>query len=481
MFFRSLITSFFLLLTALISAQSEKEKNYDVIVVGAGAAGLSSGFFLKQQGKKLLILEKTNRAGGIVENGKKGSFSYAKGAEYLGEPYGTLRKIIKKLKIEMVEIPNPMDGAFYEAEFYIGDHEIAELTIAKAGKENFLRIIKLLKKLNKRYPDTRDFRPDSKIAKLDKISAKRWLESNGIHPFIQKRYNVLSRGVFGANLQDISALSFIPEAAFDYEGGSSLSNLLKGSEGSSSWTTKTGVAGITNAISRFLQKNIQYNSEVVSIKKQDIGYRVIYEKANVKKEITAKSVIVATPAPITIKIANDVLTKEQKILLGSVKYSQYITVALFSSKPIFDRAFDLALLDGNYITDLYDATWVERYYGPSSAPVDEFIASVYMAPKSYKDKSLLKFSDTELLEIIKKELYSVSPDIPQLIQGYDIKRFWYAYPVMTKGSYSRLNKLYNSQSGLYFASAYMVYPTFEAAVESGRQAAKLANRWVEKN
>ncbi|MDO6501241.1 NAD(P)-binding protein, partial [Photobacterium sanguinicancri] len=42
---------------------------YDYVIVGAGAAGLSAGFTLNESNQNYIILEKNNRAGGIAENG----------------------------------------------------------------------------------------------------------------------------------------------------------------------------------------------------------------------------------------------------------------------------------------------------------------------------------------------------------------------------------------------------------------------------
>ncbi|MFE8730231.1 hypothetical protein, partial [Aeromonas hydrophila] len=49
------------------------------------------------------------------------------------------------------------------------------------------------------------------------MDAKSRLTANGIPEAYIDKYNVTSRGLFGAGLQEISALSLIPEVAFDYD------------------------------------------------------------------------------------------------------------------------------------------------------------------------------------------------------------------------------------------------------------------------
>ena len=453
----------FTLSVVLTCPDDVQAKIYDYVVVGAGAAGLSAAYTLDSQDKNYLVLEKSDRAGGIAENGIKGKFFYAKGTEYLGKPYGALANVIDALKIPIAEIPEPMDATYYKGKMYVNSGNIAKLTAEVAGKKNFEKFIELLNTVNSSSIKT--------WLELDKITSKQWLDENQIHPFIQHRYDVTSRGLFGANLQDISAASLIPEASFDYEGISSTDELYELSEKSESYTTVEGIAAIGNAIAKALEDNLQYSSAVTDIQKAGDIFTISFEQRGKVSSVQSKKVIVTTAAPIALKIARNVLSDRQKQLLSQIEYAQYVTVALFSDKPIYNASFDLAVLGGGYVTDVYDATWVERYYKPELKNVKEYIASAYLAPMSVSDKSLLQYTDKEIMSIVSKELSPVVPDIDRLITGYEIKRFEYAYPVMNVGYFARLKELKDSFKGLYLAGDYMKYPTYEAAFSSGKHAA----------
>ena len=43
-------------------------KNYDVIIIGAGAAGISAAHALCHKGKKVLVLEARSRVGGRIHS-----------------------------------------------------------------------------------------------------------------------------------------------------------------------------------------------------------------------------------------------------------------------------------------------------------------------------------------------------------------------------------------------------------------------------
>ena len=81
---RALACALLLLLASVSGATPEPEpaeKPHDVIIVGAGIAGLSAAFFLKSY--DVVVLEKEARPGGKAISYKMGDYSYAMGAEYI--------------------------------------------------------------------------------------------------------------------------------------------------------------------------------------------------------------------------------------------------------------------------------------------------------------------------------------------------------------------------------------------------------------
>lgn len=478
------ITSILLLSACTFSGQQTQKtsnspiEHHDIVIVGAGISGLSCGYFLKN--KDFIILEKENTVGGRTISGVKNSFSYAKGTEYLGEPESHLAEMLKGLNLTPKEIPSPMDATFDGKNFYYGSEGIHRYFVKHSSNAEYKKFVQTLLREYKDYEEIPDLNYDSEAKSLDNISATQWFTNNEISEVYQKKYNVASKGLFGANLDEISALSFIPEAAFDYE-HSDLEDLsdddmdvtpeeeyaeaLK--EHSDSYTFPKGLTEITNKLAKVLGNKIKLNSAVSEITKQGDEYLVVYKDKNGKEsKVLAKKLVMAVPAPIAMKIAPKVISKEKADLINQIKFSSYATVALFSKKPIFNKAFDLAVPDDYFFTDIYDATWVQRKY-EKSTPTENII-SVYIAPQTYKDHSLDTMSDKELISKVYKDLDKVFPGESGKITGYDIHRFPYAYPVMTLGAYERLLKLDKLNEGsLILAGDSMIYPTFESAVESG--------------
>ena len=50
--------------------------NFDVVIIGAGPAGLTAGYELSKSNKKVLVLEKKNQVGGLAETKVYGDYRY---------------------------------------------------------------------------------------------------------------------------------------------------------------------------------------------------------------------------------------------------------------------------------------------------------------------------------------------------------------------------------------------------------------------
>ena len=51
-------------------------EHFDVVIIGAGPAGLTAGYELTKSQKKILLIEKKNQVGGLAETKVFGSYRY---------------------------------------------------------------------------------------------------------------------------------------------------------------------------------------------------------------------------------------------------------------------------------------------------------------------------------------------------------------------------------------------------------------------
>lgn len=455
----------------------------DCVIIGGGVSGFTAAYLLRE--RNVLLLEAEPGFGGRTISGIHNDWYYPEGTEYLGKPDGVLAEIIDKLGLNIIEIPSPMDQIWRDGKFYSGGSGRIKMLTRKGGLNAFNRFIKALKDVAALYEEVPNYDPEGELARLDMITCQQWFDELGLPAVYGETYNVTFRGLFGANINEVSALGAFAEIAFDFEGmdhpldEEDIDDIIRGkdAEGSGSYSFRHGIAEVIEALARFMGDRAQHSSRVVSVTGDDEnGYEVVYLHNGEQKTVAASSVIFSTPLPVTRNIGAKVLPLDQSRLMSLVPYAQFVTAAIFSEEPIYTDAFDLAVPDGWFVTDVYDCTWMQKKLGEKHKG---YVASMYIGPHTYKDTSLVGMSDAELLENSYKDLQNIWPDIRDKVKGYDIHRFEYAYPVMTPGAYGRLTELWGMlNGGVQIAGDGMIYPTFEAAVQAGSIAAGRIDEWL---
>ncbi len=81
--------------------------NTDIVIIGAGLTGLTLAFYLKKHGKKVLLLDRENRAGGVINTINEDGFTYETGPNtgVIGTP--ELVELFDDLKDKIqVEVPH---------------------------------------------------------------------------------------------------------------------------------------------------------------------------------------------------------------------------------------------------------------------------------------------------------------------------------------------------------------------------------------
>lgn len=79
----------------------------DIIVVGGGVAGLTAALTLAAKGREVLLLEKCERCGGLMNSFRREGFRFEGGARALVNA-GLVRPLIKEFGLDIETLPNPI-------------------------------------------------------------------------------------------------------------------------------------------------------------------------------------------------------------------------------------------------------------------------------------------------------------------------------------------------------------------------------------
>ncbi len=463
----------------LPAAELPIEASHDVIVVGAGSSGLTSAYYLKDYDVK--ILERNDYTGGSTMSAVYEDISY---------PIGVAKTTLSTLLLEIagdlglhpIPIPNHDISFFNDGTIYYGLEGLMTTFIEEGGLEEWGRFY-----VTSKAAYFLNYYSNPETAELDQITAKQWFDNEQFAPLFYKVYDAKARLLFGAGLEEVSALSLLPIIFQDADslpiglGADDINNdPISESESATYFTFPSGMTEYTNAIAEALSDKIQLNSNVESITKDGEWMRVIYSDPDgTQHALQSRAVILAIPAYIVGYLAPEILSEEQKTLLNQIEYSSYCIVSLFGDEPIFGDAFDLQFTDGMLVTDLIDQTWALRKNEIMPEGSDVQIYSAIIAPTSYQDQSFKELTQEELIEKVYTDLETFDPDVRTKVDEYRVDWFSSGAPVMTVGARQRLARLQEITNGsLALCGSYMIYPDFNATITSGYNAAQQTIRVI---
>ncbi|MDX6671320.1 MAG: monoamine oxidase [Solirubrobacteraceae bacterium] len=181
----------------------------DVIVVGAGLAGLTAARAIRKAGRSVLVVEARRRVGGRMLNHNVGNGVVAElGAEYVGPTQDRILALAKELKVELFPTYDQGDNVYL--------FEGSRLTWSDTGPTgtapndpvilaDLAAVVARLDQMSTEVPVDAPWNAPS-AADWDQQTLETWLRANTSTERFRKLATVATRAIFGAETRDISLL-----------------------------------------------------------------------------------------------------------------------------------------------------------------------------------------------------------------------------------------------------------------------------------
>lgn len=271
----------------------------DVIVIGAGLAGLHAALTLEAVGQRVLVLEAQQRVGGRIHSMRQLGGTAEAGGTYIGAGYTRVIGAAERCGVELMDV-TPVLEFFREQDLALEGEIIRQRDWPTHPKNAFPERDKAQLPWNYHRTLTMRDNPleqpsewlDARHAALD-ISAHDWFRSLGL----SDRAIALTYGLnasFGRDAHDVSALLLLFRGAF------SKRQRAAAPAASLGFTARHGVQLIPEAMAAALSGGVELGQSVAAI---ECGRDQVTVTCSNGRRLRARHVVAAIPPSILRRIA----------------------------------------------------------------------------------------------------------------------------------------------------------------------------------
>ncbi|ATQ43825.1 flavin monoamine oxidase family protein [Caulobacter mirabilis] len=255
-------------LPAVSQAAATGARTVDVVIVGAGFAGLTAARQLRAAGRSVVVLEADDRVGGRTKAGTVAGETVDLGGQWVGPAQTRLLALAKEFGVatypQYDKGQNLIDIAGHRAAY---EGETPALDPAAMGE--FAEVIGKIETLSAATSMPRPWE-GAAAAEQDAQTIESWLLLNAKSPAVRSAIRLLVRAVFSAETSQISLLYFLAYAS----AGGGFSALIATRGGAQDSLFDGGVWQLAARMAKDLGAAVVLNAKVESIAQDGTGVTV---------------------------------------------------------------------------------------------------------------------------------------------------------------------------------------------------------------
>lgn len=442
----------------------------DVVVIGAGLAGLNAALHLQEGGARVQVLEARDQVGGRVHSMRQLGHSQEAGGTYIGASYNRINSVCRRVGIELVDV-SPMLAFFREQDLVLDGELIRQSEWPEHPRNVFpdpfkdqmpWTLHRTLAVQDNPLPAPERWL-DPEFAVHD-VSVRSWLMGLGLdESAVRLAYDL--NPSFGGHAGDVSALFLFFRAAF------SIAQRRSTPDGVVGYTVRDGVQRIPEAMAELLEHDVHFRKTVKAI--VDSGGQVEVRCTDGTKFV-ARHVVCSLPYSVLRNVTIDPpLARRHAESVRSLE-SQPVTQMYFAHRSNFWANDGHA---ASMFTDGPAGMFAASRNGENPEEVTSFTAWI-MGPKA---KRLASLPEDDAIQAVLRAIEAVRPAAKGRLEYLGLKAWGNdhcargAWAYFKPGQMTRFAATMGRPHGrTHFCGEHLARTArgMEGAMESGEQVAR---------
>lgn len=435
----------------------------DVVVIGAGLAGLSAAFQLQQNGIRVLVLEKEQRIGGRVWTHQEDFSSnqtvfYEQGAQFLSDHFHEIRNLSRKLRLPLQSIP--LHLRMYVGKGWLSTRYDRWSALANLPGVPWPARVQVLQLVL-----------EGKLHQLRK-SIDKWRISRvncmeGVSGIPCGRPDVALAEYarrFHPSLYEYVISPFYQTLFFDHPDHASVEHFFTHFGGPRSQRIYRPSGGMSMLVSRLSEGlSIQTGVHVQKVDLHGQTVRIHFQIGDKKDEIDASYVIVALPGNDLLSLfSGETFAEQVRTILSDIQYAGTAVVTLRMEGHVNDwgYGFSIPAKFGSFLA--------------GGVVLAGKIGNIILTGDGYQ--RFHDLSDKRLMDRVIREVSRLAPYPNVRFAGPAVRRWPAAIPKFPVGHGQRMTELTRwlslTRSRIQLAGDYLQLGCTEGAVRSGMEAAR---------